>query len=77
MSKKNDEVFASFKPQPKSKKKQQEDAIEYAKKISKEMEESKVKARENFLLKLLENAKAINEAREDWEEKEEEEENNV
>lgn len=70
MSKKNDEIFSSFKPQPKSKKKQQEDAIKYAMKISKEMEESKIRARQNFLLKLLENAKAINEAREDWEEEE-------
>ena len=38
------------------------------------MIEDKKKARQDFMLRLLANAKAINEAREDWEEKEEKEE---
>lgn len=68
MSKKNNEVFSSFKPQQKGPKKRQEDAIKYAEEFGKKMIEDKKKARENFLLKLLENAKEINAAREDWEE---------
>ena len=67
---KNKEVFSSFKPQPKGPSKQKEETIKYAEEIGRKMIEDKKKARENFLLRLLANAKAINEAREDWESKE-------
>lgn len=72
----NNQIFSSFKPQPKCRQKQQEDAIKYAQEVGEKMVESKKKARQDFMLKLLENARAINEAREDWEEKEKKEENN-
>lgn len=71
------EAFSSFKPQSKGPSKRRQEAIKYAEEMGKKMIEQKQKARENFMLKLLENAKAINEAREDWEDEEEnkEEEN--
>lgn len=74
MSKNKNEIFSSFKPQPKGPTKQQEETIEYAKKLGNKMIEDKKKARQDFMLRLLANAKAINEAREDWEEEEEKEE---
>lgn len=70
MSKKNS-VFSSFKPQPKGPSKQKEETLKYAEELGKKMVEDKKKARENFMLKLLANAKAINEAREDWEDNKE------
>ena len=74
MSKNKNEIFSSFKPQPKGPTKQREETIKYAKELGDKMIESKKRARQDFMLRLLANAKAINEAREDWEEKEEKEE---
>ena len=65
-------IFSSFKPQQKGPTKRQQDNIEYAKQLSEKMMKEKKEAREKFMLKLLENAKEINKAREDWEGKEEE-----
>lgn len=67
MGKNNKQVFSSFKKQPKSKKKQQEENIKYAQELGQKMIDSKKKVREDFMLRLLANARAINEAREDWE----------
>lgn len=67
MGKDNRQIFSSFKKQPKSRKNQQEETIKYAQELGQKMVESKKKAREDFMLKLLENARAINQAREDWE----------
>lgn len=72
MGKKN-EIFSSFKAQPKGPSKQKEETLKYAQELGKKMVEDKKKARENFLLKLLANAREINKAREDWEDNEEEE----
>ena len=67
MGKNNKQIFSSFKRQSKSKKKQQEENIKYAQELGQKMLDSKKKVREDFMLKLLENAIAINQAREDWE----------
>jgi hypothetical protein len=48
-------------------KKKEEKAIKNAEKMNKEMREKREEAKKQFMLKLLENAKAINEAREDIE----------
>lgn len=72
---KKKEIFSSFKPQPKGPAKIKEETIKYAEELGKKMVEDKKKARENFMLKLLENARAINKAREDWEDENKDEEN--
>ena len=74
MGKNNKQVFSSFKKQPKSKKKQQEENIKYAQELGQKMIDSKKKVREDFMLRLLANARAINEAREDWEDLDDKEE---
>lgn len=48
-------------------KQREKKAIKQAEKINKEMKEKREAARREFMLRLLENAKAINEAREDIE----------
>jgi hypothetical protein len=48
-------------------KKKEEKAIKNAEKMNKEMHEKREEAKKQFMLKMLENAKTINEAREDIE----------
>lgn len=48
-------------------KQREKKAIKQAEKINKEMKEKREAARREFMLRLLENAKAMNEAREDIE----------
>lgn len=55
-------VIKNFLEKQKEKK-----AIKRAEKMNKEMKEKREAARRDFMLKLLENAKAMNEAREDIE----------
>jgi hypothetical protein len=54
-------------------KRREERAIKNAEKMNKEMREKREEAKKQFMLKLLENARAMNEAREDFEDKEEDE----
>ena len=48
-------------------KKKEEKAIKNAEKMNREMRRKREEAKKQFMLKLLENARAINQAREDWE----------
>lgn len=48
-------------------KKKEEKAIKQAEKLNKEMKEKREEARRQFMLRLLSNAKTMNEAREDIE----------
>ena len=60
-------IFSKFNLRAKKQKKNQKQAIEQAKEFSKQMEEGKKKARQDFMNKLLQNAIEMNKAREDWE----------
>lgn len=69
-------IFAAFSIKAfkeKQKKKKQQAAIDYAKALGDKMVAEKQKAREDFMQKLLENAKIMNEARADWEDEEDNE----
>ncbi|MBQ2884987.1 MAG: hypothetical protein IJE43_14650 [Alphaproteobacteria bacterium] len=65
-------VFSKFSLKAMKQKRSQKQAIKQAQEFSRRMEESKKKARQDFLNKLMINAAAMNDAREDWEDKEEE-----
>lgn len=75
MAKKNSEIFSFFrnKRRKKTPKQLNEEALERARQISDKMAQDKVDSRNLFLEKLLENAKAYNEAKEDFVEENEEE----
>ena len=74
MSKGNKQaIFSKFKLKARKQKKTQKQAIEQAKEFSRQMEEGKKKARQDFMNKLLQNAIEMNKAREDWEDSDEEE----
>lgn len=66
-------VFSKFSLKAMKQKRSQKQAIKQAQEFSRRMEESKKKARQDFLNKLMINAAAMNDAREDWEDKNEEE----
>ena len=75
MSKGNKQaIFSKFNLRARKQKKTQKQAIEQAKEFSKQMEEGKKKARQDFMNKLLQNAIEMNKAREDWEDSDKEEE---
>lgn len=67
----NRDVFSKFSLKATKQKRSQKQAIKQAQEFSRRMEESKKKARQDFLNKLMINAAAMNDAREDWEDKEE------
>ena len=68
MSKGNKQaIFSKFNLKARKQKKTQKQAIEQAKEFSRQMEEGKKKARQDFMNKLLQNAIEMNKAREDWE----------
>lgn len=69
----NRDVFSKFSLKAMKQKRSQKQAIKQAQAFSKQMEESKRKAREDFMNKLLINAVEMNKAREDWEDEEENE----
>ena len=74
MSKGNKQaIFSKFNLKARKQKKTQKQAIEQAKEFSRQMEEGKKKARQDFMNKLLQNAIEMNKAREDWEDSNEEE----
>ena len=74
MSKGNKQaIFSKFNLRARKQKKTQKQAIEQAKEFSRQMEEGKKKARQDFMNKLLQNAIEMNKAREDWEDSDEEE----
>lgn len=74
MSKGNKQaIFSKFNLRARKQKKTQKQAIEQAKEFSKQMEEGKKKARQDFMNKLLQNAIEMNKAREDWEDSDEQE----
>ena len=74
MSKGNKQaIFSKFNLRARKQKKTQKQAIEQAKEFSRQMEEGKKKARQDFMNKLLQNAIEMNKAREDWEDSNEEE----
>lgn len=74
MSKGNKQaIFSKFILKARKQKKTQKQAIEQAKEFSRQMEEGKKKARQDFMNKLLQNAIEMNKAREDWEDSNEEE----
>lgn len=74
MSKGNKQaIFSKFNLKARKQKKTQKQAIEQAKEFSRQMEEGKKKARQDFMNKLLQNAIEMNKAREDWEDSDEEE----
>ena len=74
MSKGNKQaIFSKFNLRAKKQKKTQKQAIEQAKEFSRQMEEGKKKARQDFMNKLLQNAIEMNKAREDWEDSDEQE----
>ena len=74
MSKGNKQaIFSKFNLKTRKQKKTQKQAIEQAKEFSRQMEEGKKKARQDFMNKLLQNAIEMNKAREDWEDSNEEE----
>ena len=74
MSKGNKQaIFSNFNLKARKQKKTQKQAIEQAKEFSRQMEEGKKKARQDFMNKLLQNAIEMNKAREDWEDSDEEE----
>ena len=74
MSKGNKQaIFSKFNLKARKQKKTQKQAIEQAKEFSRQMEEGKKKARQDFMNKLLQNAIEMNKAREDWEDSHEEE----
>ena len=64
---KNSAVFSKFGLKAMKQKITQKQAIKRAQEFSRQMEESKKKARQDFLNKLMINAVAMNDAREDWE----------
>ena len=64
-------IFSKFSLKAMKQKRSQKQAIKQAQEFSRRMEESKKKARQDFLNKLMINAAAMNDAREDWEDKEE------
>ena len=66
-------IFSKFNLKARKQKKTQKQAIEQAKEFSRQMEEGKKKARQDFMNKLLQNAIEMNKAREDWEDSNEEE----
>ena len=66
-------IFSKFNLKARKQKKTQKQAIEQAKEFSRQMEEGKKKARQDFMNKLLQNAIEMNKAREDWEDSDEEE----
>lgn len=68
---KNNAIFSKFNLKAMKQKRSQKEAIKRAQEFSRQMEESKKKARQDFLNKLMINAAAMNDAREDWEDKEE------
>lgn len=68
---KNRDIFSKFSLKVMKQKRSQKQAIKQAQEFSRRMEESKKKARQDFLNKLMINAAAMNDAREDWEDKEE------
>ena len=68
-------VFSKFSLKAMKQKRSQKQAIKQAQEFSRRMEESKQKARQDFLNKLMINAAAMNDAREDWEDGKDEEEN--
>lgn len=68
-------IFSKFSIKAMKQKRSQKQAIKQAQEFSKRMQESKEKARQDFLNKLMINAAAMNDAREDWEDEENEEEN--
>lgn len=73
MSKGNKQaIFSKFNLKARKQKKTQKQAIEQAKEFSRQMEEGKKKARQDFINKLLQNAIEMNKAREDWEDSNEE-----
>lgn len=72
MAKRNNrDVFSKFSLKAMKQKRSQKQAIKQAQEFSRRMEESKKKARQDFLNKLMINAAAMNDAREDWEDREE------
>ena len=74
MSKGNKQaIFSKFNLKAREQKKTQKQAIEQAKEFSRQMEEGKKKARQDFMNKLLQNAIEMNKAREDWEDSDEQE----
>ena len=74
MSKGNKQaIFSKFNLRARKQKKTQKQAIEQAKEFSRQMEEGKKKARQDFMNKLLQNAIEMNKAREDWEGSDEQE----
>ena len=74
MSKGNKQaIFSKFNLKTRKQKKTQKQAIEQAKEFSRQMEEGKKKARQDFMNKLLQNAIEMNKAREDWEDSDEQE----
>ena len=74
MSKGNKQaIFSKFSLKTRKQKKTQKQAIEQAKEFSRQMEEGKKKARQDFMNKLLQNAIEMNKAREDWEDSDEQE----
>lgn len=74
MSKGNKQaIFSKFNLRARKQKKTQKQAIEQAKEFSRQMEEGKKKARQDFMNKLLQNAIEMNKAREDWEDSDEQE----
>ena len=74
MSKGNKQaIFSKFNLKARKQKKTQKQAIEQAKEFSRQMEEGKKKARQDFMNKLLQNAIEMNKAREEWEDIDKEE----
>ena len=74
MSKGNKQaIFSKFNLKARKQQKTQKRAIEQATEFSRQMEEGKKKARQDFMNKLLQNAIEMNKAREDWEDSNEEE----
>lgn len=67
----NRDIFSKFSLKAMKQKRSQKQAIKQAQEFSRRMEESKIKARQDFLNKLMINAAAMNDAREDWEDKKE------
>lgn len=65
-------IFSKFSIKAMKQKRSQKQAIKQAQEFSRRMQESKEKARQDFLNKLMINAAAMNDAREDWEDEEEE-----
>lgn len=74
MGRKNDSIFSFFKRKKRklTPKQQNEAALEYARQLSDKMAQDKIDSRNLFLQKLLENAKAYNEAKEDFSQEKEE-----